>query len=112
MASDTITLSDVFPLSTEALFDAWLDSKAHTAFTGAKAKIEGRVGGRYTAWDGYIEGETRPLLRPGKIVQTWRSAEFKPEDADSLLVVTFKAEGKGTRITFTHSDIPDNEGKK
>src|SRR5689334_22450336 len=50
MAKDQIRLSQVFPVDAQRLYDAWLDSAEHTAFTGSGATVEPRVGGRHTAW--------------------------------------------------------------
>ena len=33
------TLTDVIPASPQAIYDAWLDSRGHTAMTGSKAKM-------------------------------------------------------------------------
>jgi uncharacterized protein YndB with AHSA1/START domain len=54
-------LSCTLPASPEAVYDAWLDSAEHSAMTGAGAKINNRVGGAYSAWDGYITGKTVEL---------------------------------------------------
>ena len=55
-------LSCTLPASPEAVYDAWLDSAKHSAMTGAEAKIVNRVGGAYSAWDGYITGKTVELI--------------------------------------------------
>ncbi|UCG00108.1 MAG: hypothetical protein JSV89_11340 [Spirochaetaceae bacterium] len=56
--TESFELSEVFPVGRKELYLAWLDSKKHGEFTGAEAVIDPAVGGRFTAWDGYIEGTT------------------------------------------------------
>jgi activator of HSP90 ATPase len=90
-----------------ALYAAWLDGREHGAFTGGQASCEAHVGGRFTAWDGYIEGENLEL-EPGKrIVQSWRTSDFEDDDPDSRLEIRFEPAGKGaTKIVVTHTDLP------
>jgi hypothetical protein len=66
--------------------------------------------GRFTAWDGYIEGRTLEEVPPAKIVQAWRTSDF-PEDApDSILTIYFEAAPGGTKVTIQHTNIPDGQG--
>lgn len=65
------------PAKPADVFAAWLDSVAHGAMTGrGRAKIDPRVGGAHTAWNGYIQGETLELEPGRRIVQSWRTSEF------------------------------------
>jgi activator of HSP90 ATPase len=73
---DAITVTGVVPgVSPDDLRAAFLDADRHAAMTGAPATVDGA---RFTAWDGYIEGETLDAGDP--IVQAWRTADF-PDDA-------------------------------
>jgi uncharacterized protein YndB with AHSA1/START domain len=108
--SDTLHLSVTIPGTPEAIYRAWLDSREHSGFTGAEASLEARVGGHFTAWDGYIEG-TIVELDPGRrIVQRWRTTEFPAESPDSLVEITFEAVEGGTRVSLAHSEIPQGQG--
>lgn len=92
------------------VYDAWLSAKEHGAFTGSVATVDARVGGKFSAWDGYIHGETVEL-EPGKrIVQTWRSSDFPKSAPTSRLEVLLKKDVRGTKITLVHSDIPSGQG--
>lgn len=62
------TVSEIIPASPEAIYDAWLDSKAHGAMTGSKAKASAKVGAKFSAWDGYIEGTNLELVPGERIV--------------------------------------------
>jgi uncharacterized protein YndB with AHSA1/START domain len=102
------TVSDLIPARPRQVYDAWLDSRAHSRMTGGKARVSSRVGGTFTAWDGYITG-TNLELTPGKrIVQAWRTSEFADSDPDSRITVTFKPVAGGTRVTLLHTRVPDN----
>lgn len=109
--SETIRVSAVFPVKRATLYNAWLDSKTQTAFTGAKARVNPKVGGKFSAWDGYITGKTLLLKRGQKIVQSWRTTDFPEGSPDSVLVVLFEDTPTGTRIVLEHSDIPEGQAK-
>jgi activator of HSP90 ATPase len=106
----TIRQVVTFNASPADVYDALMDSKKHSRFTGAAAKISPKVGGRISAYDGYIEG-TNLELKPGKrIVQAWRSSEW-PKDHWSEVSFILAKDGKGTRLTFKHSGVPEGDVK-
>ena len=108
----TFKVSAVLPVNREHLYEAWLSSKKHSAFTGGKARIQAKVGGRFTAWDGYISGRTVALEPFRRIVQSWRTTEFPPGSPDSRLEVLFDDARTGTRITLMHSEIPQGQAEQ
>lgn len=110
MGTESIRVGGTVAAAPAAVYRAWLNSRAHSAFTGGKATVEARVGGRHSAWDGYIRG-TNLLLEDGRrIVQTWRSADFPKGSPDSRLKVTFAPARGGTTITIVHTEIPEGQG--
>jgi len=102
-------LSCTLPAPPQAVYDAWLDSGAHSAMTGAEAKIAKRVGGAHSVWNGYITGKTVELVPGRRIVQTWRTTEFADNDPDSTITVELKPTKTGARLTLTHSGVPDGQ---
>ncbi len=103
----TIRQTVEFAAPPHAVFEALLDSKKHSAFTGSKASISRKVGGRMSAWDGYIEGKNLRIEKDKVIVQSWRTTEFQDKDADSQVMFHFSKKGTGTRLIFVHSKVPD-----
>ncbi len=101
-------VSDSIPASPDTLYSAWLDSEEHSRMTGSKAEVSAQVGGKFEAWDGYIEGTNLELAPGQRILQQWRTSEFSDEEEDSLLEVLFEPEDGGTRITIRHSDLPEH----
>jgi uncharacterized protein YndB with AHSA1/START domain len=109
---ETIQCTTILPAGVEQLYRAWLDSTVHGSFTGSPAQIDPRVGGRFTAWDGYIEGTTLEMEPYRRILQSWRTSEFPPGSADSRLEILLEDAGAGqTRITLLHSQIPAGQGQ-
>lgn len=109
---ESFEMSDVIPATPQAIYEAWIDGEGHSAITGGPAATaEGQVGGKFTAWDGYIWGSFT-ALQPGKqIVMAWRTSEFPEDAADSVVEVTLTPTKDGTEITLKHSNIPEGQGE-
>ena len=103
------TVSDVMPAKPKAVYESWLDSRAHAKMTGGgKAKASAKVGAKHTAWDGYIMGVNLELVPGKRIVQSWRSTDFSEADKDSKISVTLKPVPGGTKVILLHSGVPDS----
>lgn len=109
---ESLKLSITLPVKATALYKAWLDSKKHTAFTGAKATQSLKVNGKHTAWDGYISGKNLELNLGKKIVQSWRTSEFDNEAPDSTLEVFFDEKDGKTKLTIYHHGLQKGDAKK
>lgn len=102
----TIEQTVLFDASPAQVYDALVDAKRHSAFTGARATLAKKVGGKMTAWNGYISGEML-VLRPGKrIVQTWKTETWPARQPESILDLRLGRKGKQTELTMVHSGIP------
>ena len=108
--SITITQTVVFKTTPKAVYTALLDSKKHTAFTGAKASIIKKVGGAFSAYDGYCGGYTLTLEPNKKIVQAWRSSDW-PTGHYSLAEFVLQPVKQGTKLVFTQIGVPANKAK-
>jgi len=109
MKKNGFAISEFIPAKASQIYEAWLSSDGHTAMTGSPAQVDGNVGGIFSAWDGYIFGSTLDLTPNQHIVQAWRTSEF-PEDApDSNLEVLLEEVDDGTKVTFVHSDMPEDQ---
>jgi activator of HSP90 ATPase len=107
---DSLELSVILNESAEKLYNDWLDSHAHSEFTGSPARVDPSLNGEFNAWEGYIYG-TNKLLEPfRRIVQTWRTTEFSENEDDSILEVIFEGKGDKTRLILKHSNIPEGQG--
>ena len=105
------TVSEVIPATPEQIYQAWLSTKGHSAMTGSPAEVEARVKGKFTAWDGYIFGETLELKPNQRIVQAWRTTEFPEGSPDSRVEITLEAVNGKTKITINHSNIPKGQAE-
>jgi activator of HSP90 ATPase len=106
MKVKTIRQKVIVPGVPNEVYDAFIDAKKHSAFTGSKATCDPRVGGAFTAWDGYISGKNLELEEGKRIVQEWVTTEWPKDYPPSRLELTFKKVGEGTEISMTHSGVP------
>ena len=112
MSLEALRASILIPAPPTTVYLAWLDSGEHTAMTGGAAKIDSSVGGKFTAWDGYISGKLIQLDLGRRIVASWRTKDFPRDAKDSRLEVHLEAVHEGTRVTVLHSEIPAGQGEK
>jgi activator of HSP90 ATPase len=105
--SKVIRQTVTFKVPPHEVYEALMDSQKHAAFTGGKASISRRIGGKISAYDDYIAGRNLELLPDQKIVQDWRAVDW-PEDKFSRVTFEFTAIPEGTRLDFTHADVPES----
>ena len=103
------TVSATIPAPPRAVYDVWLSSKGHAAMTGSPARVSAKVGGTFTAWDGYITGKNLKLEPGRRIVQAWRTTAFAPHDPNSEIDVQLEKAPHGTRLTLRHTNIPKGQ---
>jgi len=108
METKTVKQSVTFRASPHDIYEALMDSKKHAQFTGGEAKISRKVGGKFTAFDGYSEGVNVELVPDIKIVQTWRATDW-PEGHYSQITFSLKEVDGGTRLTFTQTGVPQEQ---
>ena len=110
MKFGTIEQSDIIPDAKPVeVYDAFVNAKKHAAFTGAGATSATRVGGEYSAWDGYITGRYVALETGKRIVQEWQTTEWPADTPPSRLELRFELNDAGTLMTLTHTQIPSEQ---
>ena len=102
----SITQTVSIPATPAEVYKAWVTAKVHAAFTHAAATGVARVGGKFTAWDGYISGVHRELVPGERIVQDWWTTEWPEGAGPSRLEITLAPTNKGTRLRMVHSVVP------
>lgn len=100
----------ILPCSPDVAYHAWLDSKEHGWMIDGSAKIDPKVGGKFSIWDGSVVGKTVALdPKTNKITQEWRyEYDDWPKDAFSKITVQFVAHKDGQcKLRFWHSGVPE-----
>jgi len=105
MRTKTIRQSVTFKASPHDVYEAIMDSKRHSEFTGAKVSISRKIGGKFSVYGGDIEGVNLELVPDQKIVQSWRYGDW-PMGHYSKATFSLKKTPTGTRLTFTQTEVP------
>lgn len=105
------TVKTTLPVSADKVYDTWLNSAGHSLMTGAKAKITRTVGDNFLVWDGYIKGINLELDPKKRILQSWRTTEFKKDQDDSVVEINLVDVSGGCEITLHHSHLSEVDSK-
>ncbi|MAE65497.1 MAG: hypothetical protein CMJ18_14600 [Phycisphaeraceae bacterium] len=106
---NVIQQSVVLPAPADQLVEMYLDPARHGAITGAPVTIGEERGASFEAFGGQLSGTMLSVARPRLVVQSWRSVNFRDDDPDSTLILTFAPEGGEGRIDLVHVDVPDHD---
>ena len=108
MKTKTVRQSVTFAASPTQVYEALTDSKTHAEFTGSPVKMSREVGGKFSVYDGEIDGENLELVPSQKIVQSWRYSDW-PAGHYSKCTFSLKQVPGGTRLTFTQTGVPEDK---
>lgn len=109
MKVTTVKQTVIVPADPERVYEAFMNARIHSEFTGSKATCEPVVGGRFTAWDGYISGKNLELEQGKKIVQEWKTTEWPTGYSPSRFELALKKVKNGTEIIMVHSNVPEEQ---
>jgi hypothetical protein len=98
----------------ERLYEIYLNSEEHSAFTQHPAKIDARESGEFDAFKDFpitgrygVTGKIFQLVPGRLVVQSWRGIHDNLNDLDSTLVLTFRKNEAGAEIELVQSNVPD-----
>jgi uncharacterized protein YndB with AHSA1/START domain len=109
------TFKRTIPASPPEVFDVWLDPKspANPWHKMDKLIFDPSVDGLFYRMH-VTDGQELPhygrftvLDRPGKIQHTWMSRHTS--GLESVVTLTFEAQGEDTLLTLHHANIPDDD---
>jgi activator of HSP90 ATPase len=106
-AEEATTIHEVVELhaTPHKVYEALLDSKLFSTFSGVPGQIHREPGGMFSLFGGQITGRNVELIPDKRIVQAWRAASW-PEGAYSIARFELEAQGSSTRIVFDHIGFP------
>ncbi len=91
----------------QRIYDALLSSKDFSAFSGASAQIDPKVGGAFSMFGGLVVGRNVELVPNQRIVQAWRLTQEFPEGTYSLVKIELKPKDSGTKLILDHTGFPE-----
>jgi activator of HSP90 ATPase len=106
LATRTIKQAVTIRATPVEVYDAMVNAKKHAAFTGVAATSSNKVGGKFTAWDGYIAGKYLKLEPGRRIVEEWSTREWPAGYGPSVIEMTFAKADGGMRLTMVQAEVP------
>jgi activator of HSP90 ATPase len=97
-----------FKVNPVRIYEALLDEKQFSAFTGAAAQIKRELGGAFTLFGGRVIGRNVELMPNRRLVQAWR-VETWPSGIYSNVKFELSEESTGTHIVFDHTGFPPED---
>ena len=102
------TLKTKIEATAEQIYRAWLSGDGHTNMTGGTATVSDKIGDKFTAWDGYIEGQNIILEPFNRILQSWRTSQFEEGEEDSKTEILLNEINGQTELTLIHTNVPES----
>jgi len=94
-----------FAASPHRVYEALLDEKQFSRFTGAPAKINRSEGGALSLFGGAIVARNVELVADKRIVQAWRDPAWAP-GIHSIVHFELTSMGAGTHLVLDHTGFP------
>ena len=106
LATRTITQSVTIRATPVEVYDALVNAKKHAEFTGVPATSANKIGGKFTAWDGYISGKYLKLEPGRKILEEWSTRDWPANFPPSVIELTFAKADGGMRLSMLQTEVP------
>ena len=124
-----VIVEGIFPVTKEEAFEAWTNPDEVVQWLGENpnsminAKIDLKVGGKLSLLfidteekTGTLEGKYLEIIENEKLVFDWQFYERFNDGNEiiteqSIVTIVFKEDPKGTKITLTHSEIDNRDGR-
>lgn len=77
-------------------------------WSGYPAQMSTEPGSEFSLWEGDISGKNLEFIENEKVVQQWY---FGDQAEESIVTITIVRDRENSRVTVTHTNIPDDEFK-
>lgn len=102
----TIKQTYTINASVENVWKALIDPKIIDKWGGGPAKMDDKVGTKFSLWGGEIYGKNIKVSENKELKQEWFEGKW---DKPSKVTFSLKEKGNKTEIKLLHEDVPDDE---
>jgi activator of HSP90 ATPase len=109
MKTKNIEQKVLFKATPKEVYEALMNQKKHSQFTGEVASIRAKAGTAFTCYGDYIKGFILELEPDKRIIQAWRGQGWP---AGHYSIVTFalsEKAGDKTELRFTQIGVPADD---
>ena len=89
------------------VFSALTNARKISTWSGQKAKVGTKKGGKLEMFDGWVKGKVVVFNRGKNLAYTWRPAEWTRATPSSVVRYKLSSTSTGTKVTLTHSGLPN-----
>lgn len=105
--ADTIHQEISLDAAPDRVYEAFMDSKQHSEFTGgAETTISNEIGGPFSCHGGQITGRNIELVPGKRIVQAWRADGWE-DGLYSVVRMELSEDNGRTSLVLDHTGFPD-----
>lgn len=91
------------------VFEALTDSGIIAAWGGGLAVVEGKTGGKFELFDGWVKGEVLVYKPEKELSYTWKASEWDKKAEASVVTYKLREHPAGTEIILNHTNLPSQE---
>jgi activator of HSP90 ATPase len=91
----------------EKVYELYANAKKHSLIAGSPVKVSTKAGSPFSAWGGYITGNTIHAVKDRLFTQTWRGSDWAPGSPDSFFSIMIEPKGKDVVMHAIHTNVPD-----
>jgi activator of HSP90 ATPase len=96
-----------FQCGAQRIYEALLDARQFTAFSGGRAAaIDREAGGAFSLFAGHIVGRNLELVANRRIVQAWRAVSWPDGIYSVARFELLQQSADSTRVIFDHTGFP------
>lgn len=105
----TVEITERFKARPSDIFECMLDQQRVSAFTSSSCSIEPRVGGKFTLFDGMINGEYLAIEPAQTIQMQWHSKDWPVNHQSTVNIKIVEEEPGETVLYLTHKHVPTRD---
>lgn len=103
-----IHLTYDLPAPPDKVIQLLTDQALIRRWSGQDAVLELKEGGKFEMFDGWATGKVLQATN-SLLSYTWKTEDWGPETAESLVTYELKPSGKGTLVILSHTGLPDQQ---
>lgn len=104
----TINQTYLIKAPVEKVWQALTESSIIAKWGGGPARMNDKVGTKFSLWGGDIHGKNIEVVKNKQLVQEWFGGEWRNA---SKVTFTLTEKDGNTEVNLLHEDIPDGEVK-
>lgn len=88
------------------VFRALTDTRVIDEWGGGPSRVQARINGRYSLWDGEMYGTIREIVPSRRLVYTLREEHWDSTMLDSLVTWILMETDRGVELSLRHTGLP------